>query len=87
MVDHYKALAHDARREILELLSKNSLRTGEIRNHIELSAPAVSNHLNILVYSGLISRKEYKRLRIYSINKNELKKVISFLDGLISEKF
>ena len=83
----FNALAHETRREILALLAEKNMRSGEIIKKVKLSSAAISNHLNILVYSGLVKKTANKRLRIYSLNKEDLNKVISFLDGLISGKF
>ena len=83
----FKALAHETRREVLTLLAINDMKSGEITKQINLSSPAISNHLNILVTSGLVKRTKNNRRRIYTIQKKEIKKVISFLDGLIDGKF
>ena len=83
----FKALAHETRREVLTLLSINDMKSGEITKQINLSSPAISNHLNILVTSGLVKRTKNNRRRIYTIQKKEIKKVISFLEGLIDGKF
>jgi len=79
----YKAIADDIRRDILILLSKGDLITGDISNKFNLSKPAISNHLKILKEADLVSDKRVQQYRIYSLNKNEIKKIKNFLEKLL----
>ena len=78
----FKAIANEHRREILALLASNNLDSGDIKTQIELSHPAISNHLNILVNSGLVNQKIIKNSRSYSLNRKKMMNIINFLDGL-----
>jgi len=79
----YKAIADDTRRDILILLSKGDLIAGDIASKFNLSKPAISNHLKILKEANLVSEKKVQRYRIYSLNKNELKKIKNYLEKLL----
>ena len=43
-----RALSDPSRREILNLLKKDPMTATSIAEHFDMSAPAVSKHLNIL---------------------------------------
>ena len=76
----YKAISDDIRRDILTLLSKSDMSAGDIADKFNISKPAISNHLKILKDAGLVSEKKVKQHRIYSLNKNQVKMMISYLD-------
>jgi len=83
MADGFNAIAHPVRRDILTLLSKRDINTGEIRNYFHISHSVLINHMDILINSGLVKRKKEKEFLIYSLNRNEVKVLIKFLDRLI----
>jgi len=83
--DIFKALSSPTRLEIITLLSECSLCVGALAASLNVTQPAVSQHLGILKNAGLvISRKEGYRVH-YSINARELNKTADFL-RLIGEK-
>ena len=49
-----KALADPTRREILNLLKKGKLSAGEITDHFDITAAAISPHLSVLKDADLI---------------------------------
>ena len=79
----FKAIADNTRREILEYLSKGDTLAGDIASKFNISKPAISNHLKILKEADLVSEKKVKQNRIYSLNKNQLTKVKSYLENLM----
>jgi len=79
----FKAIADNTRREILVYLSKGDTVAGEIANKFNISKPAISNHLKILKEADLVSEKKVKQNRIYSLNKNQVTKVKTYLEGLV----
>lgn len=83
MASPYKALADETRRKILIQLSKNKLPAGEIASKFNISKPAISNHLKILIEADLIRTKRDRQFRIYSINKGKIKEITTFLDVLL----
>ena len=78
----YKAIADDIRRDILSLLSKSDTKVGDIASKFNISKPAISNHLKILIEADLVRVKKVQQNRIYSLNKKEIKKMINYLDIL-----
>ncbi len=79
----YKAIADETRRHILEYLSKGEIAAGEIASKFNISKPAISNHLKILKEADLVFEKKVKQNRIYSLNRDKIKSVKSFLNKLV----
>ena len=79
----FKAIADNTRREILVYLSKGDTVAGEIADKFNISKPAISNHLKILKEADLVNEKKIKQNRIYSLNKNQVNKVKTYLEGLV----
>ena len=50
-----KALADPTRREILNLLKNGKLSAGEITDHFDITAAAISRHLSLLKDADLIT--------------------------------
>ena len=46
--DVFQAIADPIRRDIIELLSEESLSVNDVANKFEISRPAISKHLKIL---------------------------------------
>lgn len=81
----FKAIGDERRRKILTILSKGSTTAGNIANKFKISQPTISNHLKILREAGLIKEKKVAQNRIYSLNKDRLKKVIETLSEIIEK--
>jgi DNA-binding transcriptional ArsR family regulator len=62
------AIADPTRRRIVELLAVRDRTAGELVEEFNLSAPAISQHLNILRESGLILTRAEGQSRIQSLN-------------------
>lgn len=62
------ALADPTRRRIVELLAQRERSTGELVEEFEFSAPAISQHLNVLREAGLIVTRAEGQTRIQSVN-------------------
>lgn len=61
--DVFQAIADPTRREIIDLLVKRPLRLNELAGHFDVSRPAISKHIKILIECGLIVMKEKGRER------------------------
>lgn len=80
-----RALADPVRREILNMLKKQSLTAGEIAEAFPISAPAVSRHLSVLKKADLVTcEREGKHLR-YILCTSVLEDVLCFLMDLKGE--
>jgi DNA-binding transcriptional ArsR family regulator len=62
------AIADPTRRKIVELLAVRERTSGELVAEFEMSAPAISQHLNILRESGLVTTRAEGQSRIQSLN-------------------
>lgn len=81
--DVFQVIADPSRRQILQLLSKDSLTINSLAENFEMSRPAVSKHVKILNDAGFISIQNIGRER-YCILKqdgfNELQEWIGYFD-------
>lgn len=77
-----RALADPTRREILNLLKRGSMAAGEIAEHFEMSAPAVTKHLNVLREAGLIRDRREGKYIICELNASVLEEALLWLKDL-----
>lgn len=77
-----RALSDTTRREILELLKKDSMSAGDIAGHFNMSMPAVSKHLSILKNAGLIRDRREGKYVYYELNASVLEEVLLWLESL-----
>ena len=81
-----KALADPVRREILNTLKKGRLSAGEITEHFDITAAAVSRHLSVLKDAGLIFDNREGKFIFYELNTSVLEEVLLWLSELKGEK-
>jgi DNA-binding transcriptional ArsR family regulator len=81
-----KALAEPRRVEILKLLTRGELRAGEIAQRFDLTHPAISEHLRVLVEARLLVRRSEGTRRIYALRKEGLVALSRFLDQFWDDK-
>jgi DNA-binding transcriptional ArsR family regulator len=62
-LDVFQVIADPSRREMLMLLSKDSLTINSLAENFEMSRPAVSKHIKILYSAGFISIEDIGRER------------------------
>lgn len=62
------AIADPTRRRIVELLAVRDRTAGELVEEFDLSAPAISQHLNVLREAGLVVTRAEGQSRIQSLN-------------------
>ena len=74
-----RALADPTRREILNLLKKAPMTATAIADHFEMSAPAVSKHLNILRDAELIRCRREGKYLIYELSASVLEEVLLWI--------
>ena len=66
------AIADPTRRRIVELLAARERTAGELVEAFDLSAPAISQHLNVLREAGLVVTRAEGQSRIQSLNPTGL---------------
>jgi DNA-binding transcriptional ArsR family regulator len=62
------AIADPTRRRIVELLAERERTAGELVDAFDMSAPAISQHLNVLREAGLVVTRAEGQSRIQSLN-------------------
>lgn len=63
--DVFEAISHPARRRMLDLLVEEDRSVNAIAGHFQMSRPAVSQHLRILLDCGLVTEQRHGRERRY----------------------
>jgi DNA-binding transcriptional ArsR family regulator len=63
--DVFGAISHPARRRMLDLLAQDDRSVNTIAGHFEMSRPAVSQHLRVLLEAGLVTERRHGRERRY----------------------
>ncbi|HWA26410.1 MAG TPA: metalloregulator ArsR/SmtB family transcription factor [Lacunisphaera sp.] len=62
------ALADPTRRRIVELLAERDRTAGELVDEFDVSASAISQHLNVLREAGFVTTRAEGQTRIQSLN-------------------
>ena len=81
-----RALADPVRREILNLLKAGPLSAGELGAHFDISAAAVSKHLNVLKEADLVRDIRAGKFIYYELNASVLEEVMLWLASLKGEE-
>jgi DNA-binding transcriptional ArsR family regulator len=76
----YQAIAEPRRREILRLIQERELTAGEIAAHFDVTRPAISQHLRVLVEAQLVTLRQEGTRRYYRARPEGLDDVREFLD-------
>ena len=80
-----QAIAEPHRREILLLLRGTERSSGDIATHFELTRPAISQHLQVLVAAGLLTVRSEGTRRLYRAHPEGFAELRSFLEGFWEE--
>jgi len=80
-----KALADPTRREILNLLKKGKLSAGEITDHFQITAAAISRHLSVLKEADLIEDTREGKYIFYELNASVLEEILLWITELKGE--
>lgn len=73
--DVFHAIAERNRRLLLDILSEGERPVHELVAHFDLTVGAVSQHLKVLLESGLVTRRKAGRFRYYRANPEALREV------------
>jgi DNA-binding transcriptional ArsR family regulator len=63
----FGAISHAARRRMLDLLADGDRHVNAIAASFEMSRPAVSQHLRVLLEAGLVTEQRHGRERRYRL--------------------
>ena len=80
-----KALADPTRREILNLLKRGKLSAGEITDHFDITAAAISRHLSVLKEADLIEDTRDGKYIFYELNASVLEEIMLWITDLKGE--
>lgn len=82
-LDAFQVIADPSRRQMLMILSKDSMTINSIAENFDMSRPAVSKHVKILYNAGFISITGIGRERHCILKQDgfdELQKFINYFD-------
>jgi DNA-binding transcriptional ArsR family regulator len=68
----FHALAHEARRDMLQRLADGDLTVGELAAPLEMSFAAASKHVKVLETAGLVSRTITGRRHVCALQAQPL---------------
>lgn len=87
--DVFQVIADPSRREMLQLLSNDSMTISALAENFDMSRPAVSKHIKIMHNAGFISIKDIGRERYCTLKQdgfNEIQDFINYFDKFWTSK-
>lgn len=63
----FRAISHPARRRMLDLLADGERHVNALAASFEMSRPAVSQHLRVLLDAGLVTEQRHGKERRYRL--------------------
>ena len=79
-LDVFQVIADPSRRQMLTMLSKNSMTINSLAGNFDMSRPAVSKHIKILYNAGFISITGIGRERHCLLKQDGFKEVQDFIN-------
>ncbi|MCZ6703057.1 MAG: metalloregulator ArsR/SmtB family transcription factor [Ignavibacteria bacterium] len=77
--DVFSALADQNRREILLMLTDKKMTVNSIAENFNISRPAISKHLKVLLKTNLVVTSQKGRERYYQLNVEPMNEVRDWL--------
>ena len=78
--DVFQVIADPSRRQMMQLLSKDSMTINSLAENFDMSRPAVSKHLKIMYNAGFITIKDIGRERYCTLKQDGFKELQDFID-------
>lgn len=78
--DVFQAIADPTRREIINLIARESLNLNSVTENFNISRPAISKHIKILTECGLINIKQQGRERYCEAHLESLAQVSQWIE-------
>jgi DNA-binding transcriptional ArsR family regulator len=78
--DVFQAIADPTRRDIINLLSHQTLNLNAVAEKFDISRPAISKHIKILTECGLITIKQEGRDRYCEVKLDKLNEVADWVE-------
>ncbi len=79
-LDAFQVIADPSRRQMLQLLSKESLTINSLAENFDMSRPAVSKHIKVLYHAGFISIQNIGRERHCILKKDGFDKLQDWIN-------
>ena len=79
------ALGDPTRRAVFKRLRRGNLSVREIADHMDVSRPAVSQHLKVLKAARLVVVRTEGTRRLYGVDPRGIEALRSWLDGFWDE--
>ena len=77
-VDVFRAVADPTRRAILDRLRASELSVTDLAGPFDMTQPAVSQHLRVLLDAGLVEAQPIGRQRLYKLNARPLRELFEW---------
>lgn len=81
----FDALGDPTRRRIFQCLRRGACSVGEIAEGMDVSRPAVSQHLKVLKLARLVTDRPEGTRRLYSLDPRGIEALREWLDALWDE--
>jgi DNA-binding transcriptional ArsR family regulator len=78
--DVFQAIADPTRREIINMIARQSLNLNMVAENFDISRPAISKHIKILEECGLIQIKQQGRERFCEAKLKKLNEVSDWVE-------
>jgi len=88
-LDAFQVIADPSRRQMLQLLSKDSMTINALAENFDMSRPAVSKHIKIMYSAGFISITDIGRERYCVLKQDgfdEVQDFINYFDNFWTSK-
>ena len=88
-LDVFQVIADPSRRQMMQLLSKESMTINALAENFDMSRPAVSKHIKIMYNAGFVSITDIGRERYCTLKQegfNELQDFINFFEKFWTSK-
>jgi DNA-binding transcriptional ArsR family regulator len=85
-MDKFYALSAPIRREIIAMLADGEQLTATaIADKFDISAPAISQHLKVLLNSDLVQVSKQAQQRIYELNPRAMQELESWANQIVTQ--
>ena len=79
-LDAFQVIADPSRRQMLLMLSKNSMTINSIAENFDMSRPAVSKHIKLMYNAGFISITDIGRERYCTLKQDGFEQLQDFIN-------
>jgi DNA-binding transcriptional ArsR family regulator len=88
-LDVFQVIADPSRRQMMQMLSKDSMTINSLAENFDMSRPAVSKHIKIMYNAGFITITDIGRERYCTLKQegfSELQDFINYFDKFWEKK-